>query len=191
MTINTSIPEIINPSYVSLAEFNDLKTAYEDTLCLLANACKRITQLENAFFKHDSEGDIALDENDNPEVSIILSAPVSPVEEEVLDIPNIPTTSLEIKATAIVEHLKEKVRPRNDAVFMNSNEIISFMKCELPENMRLKEDARNQRQAKKDIIEKAVKLFSDTIMIIKNKSGNKVTGIALKPSAKCRHTDTC
>jgi hypothetical protein len=47
MTINTSIPEIINPSYVSLDEFNTLKTAYEDTLYLLANACKRITQLEN------------------------------------------------------------------------------------------------------------------------------------------------
>jgi hypothetical protein len=47
MTINTSIPEIINPSYVSREEFNDLKSAYEDTLSLLANACKRITQLEN------------------------------------------------------------------------------------------------------------------------------------------------
>jgi len=187
----TSIPEIIIPSYVSLDEFNTLKTAYEDTLCLLANACKRITQLENAFFKHDSEGDIILDEDNNPEISIILRAPENPIEE-VIELPIIiPTTSLEIKASAIVEHLKEKVRPRNDAVFMNSNEIINFLKCELPENMRLKEDARNQRQAKKDILEKAVKLFSNTIMIIKNKSGNKVTGIALRPSVKCRHTDTC
>lgn len=63
MTINTSIPEIINPSYVSLDEFNTLKTAYEDTICMLANACKMITQLENAFFKHDSEGDIIRDED--------------------------------------------------------------------------------------------------------------------------------
>lgn len=187
----TAIPEIINASYVSLDEFNTLKTAYEDTLCLLANACKRITQLENAFFKHDSEGDIILDDSNNPEVSIILSAPVSPVEEKVIELPVIPTTSLEIKAIAIVEHLKEKVKPRNEAIFMNSNEIINFMKCELPENMRLREDARNPRQAKKDILEKAVKLFSDTIMIIKNKSGNKVTGIALRSSAKRTDTYGC
>jgi len=65
------------------------------------------------------------------------------------------------------------------------------MKCKLPENLRLKEDARNPKQAKKDILEKAVKLFSDTIMIIKNKSGNKVTGIALKLSVNRRYTDTC
>lgn len=191
MTINTSIPEIINPLYVSLDEFNTLKSAFEDTLCLLANACKRITQLENAFFEHDSEGDIIRDEDNIPKVSIILSAPENPIEEKVIELPIIPTTSLEIKASAIVEHLKEKVKPRNDAVFMNSNEIINFLKCELPENMRLKEDARNPRQAKKDILEKAVKLFSDTIMIIKNKSGNKVTGIALKPSVNRRYTDTC
>ena len=57
--------------------------------------------------------------------------------------------------------------------------------------MRLKEDARNPRQAKKDILEKAVKLFSNTIMIIKNKSGNKVTGIALKPSVNRKDTYTC
>jgi hypothetical protein len=120
-----------------------------------------------------------------------LIAIEKPTEIITSKIPIIPTTSLEIKASAIVEHLKEKVKPRNDAVFMNSNEIINFLKCELPENMRLKEDARNPRQAKKDILEKAVKLFSDSVLIIRNKSGNKVTGIALKPSVKCKYTDTC
>jgi hypothetical protein len=186
----TSIPEIINPSYVSLDEFNALKSAYEDTLALLANACKRITQLENAFFKHDSEGEILLDLDNQPALNIITTTE-KPTEEKVPVIPTIPTTSLEIKASAIVEHMKEKVKPRNDAVFMNSNEIINFMKCELPENMRLKEDARNPRQAKKDLIEKAIKLFSDSVQIIRNKSGNKVTGIALKPSVKRTDTYGC
>lgn len=87
--------------------------------------------------------------------------------------------------------MKEKVKPRNDAIFMNSNEIINFLKCELPEDLRLKEDIRNPRQVKKDILEKAIKLFSDTVFIIKNKSGNKVTGIALKPSVKRRDTYGC
>ena len=96
-----------------------------------------------------------------------------------------------IKASALIEHLKEKVRPRNDAVFMNSKEIIKFMKSELPEDLRHKDDIRNPRQAKKDILEKAVKLFSDSVFIIRNKSGNKVTGIALKPSGSRRYIDTC
>jgi hypothetical protein len=99
-----------------------------------------------------------------------------------IKLPVVPETTLEHKACAIVEHLKEKIKPRNDAIFMNSNEIINFLKCELPEDLRLKEDIRNPRQAKKDILEKAIKLFSNSVQIIRNKSGNKVTGIALKPS---------
>jgi len=99
-----------------------------------------------------------------------------------IEVPVIPSTTLEHKASALIDHLKEKVKPRNDAIFMNSKEIINFMKSELPEDLRLKEDIRNPRQAKKDLIEKAVKLFSDSVQIIRNKSGNKVTGIALKPS---------
>ena len=107
-----------------------------------------------------------------------------PADNIKIELPVIPETTLENKACALVEHLIEKVKPRNDAVFLKSNEIIEFLKNDLPENLRLKEDIRNPRQAKKDILEKAVKLFSDTVFIIKNKSGNKVTGIALKPSVK-------
>jgi len=108
-----------------------------------------------------------------------------------IELPIVPETTLEHKACAIVEHLKEKVKPRNDAIFMNSNEIINFLKCELPEDLRLKEDIRNPRQAKKDILEKAMKLFSDSVQIIRNKSGNKVTGIALKPSVWRTDTYGC
>lgn len=115
-----------------------------------------------------------------------------PTESIEIELPIIlPETTLEKKACAIVEHLIEKVKPRNDAVFLKSNEIIEFLKKDLPENLRLKEDIRNPRQAKKDILEKAVKLFSDTVFIVKNKSGNKVTGIALKPSVYRKYTDTC
>jgi hypothetical protein len=172
----------------------EIKVELLETKELLAISLKRNTQLEQAIFEHDSEGEILRDEDNIPKVSIILSDPITtgkPTEEKAPERPIIPTTSLEIKASAIVEHLKEKVKPRNNAVFMNSNEIINFLKCELPENMRLKEDARNPRQAKKDILEKAIKLFSDSVQIIRNKSGNKVTGIALKVSANRKYTDTC
>ena len=202
MSINTSIPQIIYPTeFVSFSEFNEviiglkaeiteMKAELLETKELLAISLQRNTQLENAIFEHDSEGEIIRDEDNQPVLNITKSIE-KPIEEKAPELPIIPTTSLEIKASAIVEHLKEKVKPRNDAVFMNSNEIINFLKCELPENMRLKEDARNPRQAKKDLIEKAIKLFSNSVMIIKNKSGNKVTGIALKPSANRKYTDTC
>ena len=172
------------------AELIETKAGLLENKELLALSLKRNTQLENAVFLHDSEGEILLDSDNQPILNVINSTE-NPIEEKAINIPIIPTTSLEIKASAIVEHLKEKVKPRNNAVFMNSNEIINFLKCELPENMRLKEDARNPRQAKKDLLEKAVKLFSDSVQIIRNKSGNKVTGIALKASAKCKYTDTC
>ena len=140
------------------------------------------------FFPTDSEGELIKDENELPVLAIAPTR--KPIEEKTDESPIIPQTSLELKAAAIVEHLKEKVKPRNNEVFLNSREIITFLKNEIPEELRLK-DIKNPRQAKKDILEKAVKLFSSSVMIIKNKSGNKVTGIALKPSAKCRYTDTC
>jgi hypothetical protein len=134
---------------------------------------------------------LVIDENDEPVISPNLTkAPEKPTEEEKYESPIIPQTSLELKACALVDHLKEKVKPRNQEVFLNSREIVDFLKTEVPEDLRLK-DVKNPRQAKKDILEKAVKLFSDTVMIVKNRSGNKVTGIALKPSVKRRYTDTC
>jgi hypothetical protein len=189
MTINATIPQIINPLYVSLNEFNALKLAYEDTLALLANACKRITQLENALFSHDSEGEIIRDEDNTPILNVTKSHE-KPLESITSEIPIIPHTTLEIKAAALVEHLKEQVKPRSGEVFLNSREIINYLKTEIPEELRLK-DIKNPRQAKKDILEKAVKLFSDSVQIIRNKSGNKVTGLALKPSVKRPYTDGC
>jgi predicted type IV restriction endonuclease len=171
----------------------EMKVELLETKELLAISLKRNTQLENAIFEHDSDGEILRDEDNIPKVSIILSAPIAtgkPAEEKAPELPIIPSTTLEIKAAALVEHLKGQVKPRSGEVFLNSREIINYLKTEIPEELRLK-DIKNPRQAKKDILEKAVKLFSDTVLIIRNKSGNKVTGIALKPSVKRPYTDTC
>jgi hypothetical protein len=171
------------------AELVEVKSGLDDNKELLAISLKRNTQLENAIFEHDSEGEILLDSDNQP----VLNTPVAPeksIEEKTPELPIIPSTTLEIKAASLVEYLKEDVKPRNGEVFLNSREIINYLKTEITEELRLK-DIRNPRQAKKDILEKAVKLFSDTVLIIRNKSGNKVTGIALKPSVKCRYTDTC
>lgn len=171
----------------------------EDLFCVIGEfmatselkVLKRLSALETALGFNEPE-----DEDEEPTIpeqikqlsEKIENASIRPQEEPEIDLPVVPETTLERKAYALVEHLKEKVQPRNNQVFLNSKEIVSFMKTELPEDLRLK-DVRNPRQAKKDVLEKAVKLFSDTVMIITNLSGNKVKGIALKPSVSRKHTD--
>ena len=177
--------ELILPELVKNPEFNN----YLDNQMIISDLkpIKRISELEKATGLYDFE-----EEEDHeptlPERIKQLSEGLEHLlnkspENIKLDLPIIPETSLEHKAAALVEHLKEKVKPRNNEVFLNSREIITFLKTEIPEELRLK-DIKNPRQAKKDILEKAVKLFSNSVMIVKNKSGNKVTGIALKPSMK-------
>jgi hypothetical protein len=162
------------------------------------NLVKRVAAVEtvtglNDFSDFDEEEDhVPTIPEQIKELANRIEQPLTkPFDSIKIELPVIPSTTLEHKASALIEHLKEKVKPRNDAVFMNSNEIINFLKRELPEDLRLKDDIRNPRQAKKDLLEKAVKLFSDSVLIIRNKSGNKVTGIALKPSANRRDTYGC
>src|SRR5665647_808277 len=72
-----------------------------------------------------------------------------------------PKTTLEHKACELVEHLKTNVKPRNGEVFLNTREIIQFLK--------------------KDIVEKAKKMFSDLISLDKKKHGNRDIRIVYKP----------
>ena len=124
------------------------------------------------------------------ELSYRIEQPLNKNTEETIQDFYIPHTTLDLKAYELVRYLKEDVKPRNNEVFMNSLEIVNYMKTIIPEELRLK-DIRNPRQAKKDILERAVKIFPNIVCIVKNKSGNKVTGIALTQSAKRMYTDTC
>lgn len=110
-------------------------------------------------------------------ITAAIDEPVKEViEKQVIN----PKTTLEHKAAELVEHLKTKVNPRNGEVFLNSREIITVLKHEIPEEYRLK-DIQNPRQAKKDIIEKAKKLFSDFIVLDRKKHGNRDVRIVYKP----------
>jgi hypothetical protein len=113
-------------------------------------------------------------------------APEKPVEEN----PIIPETTLDLKACAIKDNLLENVKPRNGIVYMNSKEFYYFMKNTISENLRWNQDIGNPRQGKKDIIERAFKMYPDILNITKSLSKTKVTGMVLKPSVKCRDTDT-
>lgn len=111
-------------------------------------------------------------------------------EKPIQDSPIIPQTTLELKACAIKDHLLENVKPRKAGVYMNSKEFYYFMQFTISADLRWNQDIRNPRQAKKDIIEKAIKLYPDILTITKSLSKNKVTGIALKPSVNRPDTDT-
>jgi hypothetical protein len=65
------------------------------------------------------------------------------------------------------------------------------MKNTISENLRWKPDLINLRDAKRDILNRAVKMYPNLLELKKSKLGNKVTGIALKVSGNRRDTDTC
>jgi len=111
---------------------------------------------------------------DNITEPVISQDPIKPVVD------TNPKTTLEHKASALVEHLKTNVKPRNGEIFLNTREIIQFLKYEITEAYRLK-DIQNPRQAKKDIVEKAKKMFSDLISLDKKKYGNRDIRIVYKP----------
>src|SRR5665647_2053708 len=89
-------------------------------------------------------------------------------------------TTLEHKAMGLVEHLKDNVAPRNGEIFLNSREIIHFLKYEITEEYRMK-DIQNPCQVKKDVIEKAAKLFPNCISLNKKKQGNRGVRIIYRP----------
>ena len=172
----------------SIREAVDYSVATSDLKIL-----KRLSVVETDL----GHNDLDIEEEHKPtiqeqikELSNRIEQPLNKSTEEEITEFYIPHTTLDLKASELVRHLKEDVKPRNNEVFMNSREIINYLKTAIPEELRLK-DIRNPRQAKKDILERAVKMFSGIVCIVKNKSGNKVSGIALTQSAKRTYTDAC
>ena len=131
-------------NYVSIEEHNSLKSVYIDTVELLANAMKRITQLENVIFEHNTEGDIIRDKDNQP---VLNTVPLVTSE-----IPVVPNTTLERKAMELVTRITGKIKPGKNEVFMDNAELNHFLKSELPEE--LKSNATNLRRVKKRVIDK-------------------------------------
>jgi hypothetical protein len=164
----------------SIREAVDYSVATSDLKIL-----KRISTLESMLITDELNFD---DEEHVPtiperikELSDRLEHPLNnPIESIKIELPVIPKTTLEHKASELVEHLKTNVKPRNGEVFLNSREIITFLKHEIKEEYQMK-DIQNPRQAKKDIVEKAKKMFSDLISLDKKKHGNRDIRIVYKP----------
>jgi hypothetical protein len=114
-----------------------------------------------------------------------------PIEEPKEENPLIANTTLTKKAEALTDYLKNKKASWSGKVVVESEEIYTFFKEKIEENLRWPQDLKGYRGAKKSIIERAVELYPDQVQVVKNKSGNKITGIALKPSSKRMDTYGC
>ena len=153
-------------------ENREIRVELLETKELLANSLKRNTQLENAVFEHDAEGEIIRDESNQPVLT--QEKPVASPP------PILPKTTLERKATELVTCIAGKMKPGKSEVFMDNIGLNHFFKSELPEE--LKSNDTNLRRVKKRVIEKAKQLFPDSIFINKSKYGRHETRIVFKQS---------
>jgi len=165
----------------SLKEAFDYSAATSDLKIL-----KRLSVVEtdlgrNDLVDFDDEEHVPTIPEQIKELLERLEQPLNKSNDSIkIELPVSPKTTLEHKASELVEHLKTNVKPRNGEVFLNSREIMTFLKNEIKEEYQMK-NIQNPRQAKKDIIEKAKKMFSDFIVLDKKKHGNKDIRIVYKP----------
>jgi predicted nucleic acid-binding Zn-ribbon protein len=164
------------------AENNDRRATLNDAQDLLAKNCKKVTVIENTIFSHDSEGELVIDENDNPVFSQKLTIANEKPSEPAPEVTPVIETTKDLKACAVVEYLKTEAKPNDFGEFViGRKELTTFMQNIVEEGLRVKKVS---RQLKADIFERAVKLFPSIVYIKKSPSGNKTQMLALKTSAK-------
>jgi len=112
--------------------------------------------------------------------NIELSKPTTFKEPETI----FPETKTEARAVFLKEYLDKEVKERNGQISLSGNEIIEFLTKIIPEryNPDFKVNpGQNIRKIKKDVIEKAAKLFPNSLFLNKNKNGRHETRILYKP----------
>ena len=180
--------------YVDIEEFNALKSAYidtkktlTDTVELLANALKRISQLENTIFAKNEDGEIIKNEENKPVISLELQVNKKIVIESLKEEPTFgPKTILEKKAVAFAEWLLKKPYSRAGVIQADDKEIKEFINTELPEKLRGKD--KSDRKIKMRIINKVKELYPNKIEISKNQYGRHETRVFVKNSFQSART---
>ena len=107
---------------------------------------------------------------------ITASVPREPIPEPV----PILTTKTEIRAHLLVEHLKKDVQERAGSKFLSSEEIVSFLRYDIDEPYRIRE-GKNIRQTKKEVLDKAAKLFPTNIFLSQKAHGRRNVRIIYRP----------
>jgi len=111
--------------------------------------------------------------------NITISTPILQLELNTVT----PETKTEARAVFLVQYLENEVKERNGELFLNGNEIKDLIIKTIPEknpDCQIKK-GQNIRKLKKDVLEKAAKLFPGNIFIKKNKNGRHETRVLFKP----------
>jgi hypothetical protein len=87
--------------------------------------------------------------------------------EPALESPIKPVTKTQKRACALVSKLRQCKKR-----FLTSSEIITFLKHEVPEDLRVTEDIRNPREIKREVLEKAIEIFPD-VQLSKKSHGRR------------------
>jgi hypothetical protein len=96
-----------------------------------------------------------------------------PVQRESIPEPvPILTTKTEMRAHLLVEHLKNDVQERSGGKFLSSEEIVFFLRYGIDELYRVRE-GQNIRQTKKEVLDKAVKLFPNNVFLSQKSHGRR------------------
>jgi len=90
----------------------------------------------------------------------------------------VPRTSLEQKATEFALYVRDNAT-KTGKPYLDSKEIMSFLKNDLPEPLRMG-NIQNPRQFKKDVIEKAKDMFP-FISLSKKKNGRRNVRVVYEP----------
>jgi len=90
------------------------------------------------------------------------------------------TTKTEIRAHLLVEHLKNDVQERAGGKFLSSEEIVNFLKHDIDKLYRVSE-GQHVRQTKKEVLDKAVKLFPNNVFLSQKSHGRKNVRMIYQP----------
>jgi len=155
---------------------------------------KRISTLETSL----GFNDLDLDDDDHeptiPEqiktLSERIEQPLSrPTISIKMDTEIIPQTVTEHRASELITHLKNDIAPRNGEVFLTSREIMTYLRDGIKAEYRIRKTVKNIRQVKKDVIEKAVEMFTTSVSLSKKSNGHKEVRVVLSQSSSANlHT---
>jgi hypothetical protein len=90
------------------------------------------------------------------------------------------TTKTEIRAHSLVEHLKTDGQDRSGDKFLSFEEIVSYLRYGIDEPYRVQE-GQNIRQTKKEVLDKAIKLFPNNVFLSKKAHGRRKVIIIYRP----------
>jgi hypothetical protein len=123
--------------------------------------------------------DYSIDEDHEPTISERIQS----IEDQIADyqpnftlipsINHIPTTKTEIRATSLIDHLKDTGKDH-----LTHNEIITFLKCKLPESCRIDDNIQNIRKVKQDVLKKAAAMYPN-VFLNKKSTGHREVRLIL------------